>query len=241
MTTIPTSRDDAGIRPEASAIDRIRYLMRLSRRNQHQFASLVDTDSTMLSKILSGKLRMSDAFINRVVVNTGVSKEWLVNGTDVPFPRGQHALILDAADQEFYTAAPDAPGAPIYDIDVTAGAQPLSMMFTEDRVIGRLSMPSVNPEDPIVRVQGDSMLPRIINGGFISIRPVRTNGPISWGQIYVVILDDYRLVKYVRRHPDPEKIILRSANPQYDDIEIERSQIRGLYLVETIMNYEILG
>lgn len=241
MTKFPFPTDPAEIRPEATATDRIRYLMRLSRRNQQQFAALVDTDSTMLSKILSGKLRMSDAFVNRVVVNTGVSKEWLVHGTDVPFPRGEHAHTVADPGEPGSVPGAEGAGAPIYDIDVTAGAQPLSMMFTEDRVIGRLSMPSVNPADPIVRVQGDSMIPRIINGGFISIRPVRTDGPISWGQIYVVILDDYRLVKYVRRHQDPEKIILRSANPQYDDIEIERSQIRGLYLVETIMNYEILG
>ena len=92
-----------------------------------------------------------------------------------------------------------------------------------------------------MRVSGNSMVPKLNPGCFISIRPISLDAPISWGQIYVVVLPDYRLVKYVRRNADPELITLHSANPDYDDIEVRRSDIEGLYLVENVINHDFLA
>jgi phage repressor protein C with HTH and peptisase S24 domain len=52
-------------------------------------------------------------------------------------------------------------------------------------------------------------------------------------------MEDYRMVKYLRRHSDNDKVILHSANPDYDDMEVSRKDIIGLYLVEAILNYDI--
>ena len=54
--------------------------------------------------------------------------------------------------------------------------------------------------------------------------------------MYVVVLDDYRMVKFVRRHEDDDKVVLRSANPDYDDMVVDRKSIRSMYLVETVVN-----
>lgn len=226
---------------EASITDRIRYLIKLMRRTQAQFAEQVGLDPSMISKVLSGKLTPSESLINRIVVNIGVSKAWLTTGEDVPFPRQLHASEMRDTGQRIKDALLNVnPGAPVYDIDVTAGTRELSRMFTDERVVGYLSMPGINPDCPIVRVSGDSMSPRISNGGYISIRPVSNSAPIFWGQIYVVVLEDYRMVKFIRRHPDPSKVILHSENPRYDDMEIPRNSIQQLYLVEKILNYEIV-
>lgn len=114
-------------------------------------------------------------------------------------------------------------------------------MFTDERIIGRMSLPGLNPDLPIVRVSGDSMTPRLNPGCYISIRPISLDAPISWGQIYVVVLADFRLVKYVRRHQDPKMVKLVSANPAYDDIDVRRSDIEGLYLVENVINHDFLA
>lgn len=48
------------------------------------------------------------------------------------------------------------------------------------------------------------------------------------------------MVKYLRRHPsNPSLVVLRSANPQYDDMEIPRKDILGLYVVESVINYDV--
>lgn len=213
--------------PTASFTDRLRYLLKLSRHTQASFARLTDTDPGQLSRILSGKQEPGGSFINRLVINLGVSKDWLLSGHDVPFPRPAH---------ESATPVAEPAGAPVYDIDVTAGRVPLSRMFTQERIVGRCLLPGVNPEFPLVRVAGDSMYPRIQPGSYISLRSVSLEAPIFWGQIYVVVLEDYRLVKYVRRHADPNLVILHSDNPDYDDMEVRRADIVALYMVDTILS-----
>ncbi len=214
--------------PSADVLTRIRYLIRLTRHTQASFGKQIGVDAATVSRVLSGRMAPSDSFINRIVVNLGVSKQWLTEGNDVPFPK--------------VTSQPSHPsGAPVYNIDVTAGTTPLSRMFTDERIIGRMSLPGLNPELPIVRVSGDSMTPRLNPGCYISIRPISLDAPLSWGQIYVVVLPDFRLVKYVRRNADPELVTLHSANPEYDDIEVRRSDIEGLYLVENVINHDFLA
>lgn len=218
--------------PEASAsvLDRIKYLIKLSRHTQNSFSKLLGLDPASLSRVLSGKSKPSESLINRIVVNLGVSKDWLVRGTDVPFPRSTESRRQSA------TAA----GAPVYNIDVTAGAVPLSRMFTAEHVVGHVMLPGINPELPIVRVSGDSMKPRLNPGCYISIRPVAPDAPIVWGSIYVVVLPDFRFVKYVRRNADPELVTLHSENPDYDDIEIRRADIEALYKVENVINHDLI-
>jgi phage repressor protein C with HTH and peptisase S24 domain len=53
-----------------------------------------------------------------------------------------------------------------------------------------------------------------------------------------VLLDDYRMVKYIRKHSDPSMVILRSANKEYDDIEVRKSDIRDLFVVEHIIRFD---
>ena len=85
------------------------------------------------------------------------------------------------------------------------------------------------------------MEPRIIDGGFVAIRPVKSCSTIFWGQIYLVVLPDYRMVKVLRRHPnDPSMVILHSENPLYDDMDVAREDIEALFLVETVLNIKNL-
>lgn len=146
------------------------------------------------------------------------------------------AKTADAAE----VAVGGRAGIPVYDIDVTAGAMPLERLLTHDRIVGSVSLPQINPDDVIVRVNGDSMTPVIRDGGYIAIRPISDPSIIFWGQIYVVLLDDYRMVKYLRRCPeDPSMVLLRSANEAYDDIEVRRTDIRRLFIVDAVLNYDI--
>ncbi len=224
----------------ATPLERLKYLLKLSRKTQAGFSRLIGIDPSSTSKIMSGRMPLTQAFINRVVVNLGVSKDWLERGEGVPFPRSEGAKVVNAGADHFrLTNAPK--GAPVYDIDATAGCMPLSRMFTSDNIIGYLDLPQVNPGYPVVRVSGNSMMPRIPDGSYIAIREIRDTSIIMWGAIYLVQLEDYRMVKYVRKHSDDtSKIILHSENPDYDDIEIDRSAVLKLFIVEAIINCQSL-
>lgn len=221
-----------------SAAERIRYLIRFSRMTQSQFAERIGVDPSNLSKHLSGRLPISEGLLNRIVVEMGVSKQWLRDGTDVPFAKPAIANEIVAANP-IVADSPAMSGVPVYDIDVTAGAAELSRMFTVDRIVGVVDLPQLSRDSRIVRVSGDSMEPTIRNGGYIAIRRLTQRQTIFWGQIYVVVLEDFRMVKFLRRHADKNMVVLHSANPDYDDMDIARSDILDLYVVENILNFDI--
>ena len=221
---------------------RIKFLMKELNYRQVDFAQKIDVDTSNLSKYLNGRLAMSDALINKIVVNLGVSKQWLETGEDLPFAKQQPQQLITVPESRIVTEPTKAlvkKGTPVYDIDVTAGDQPQARMFTDDQIIGFVDLPDMTSTNcRIVRVSGDSMSPVIRSGDYIAVRELSNLRQIFWGQIYVVILDDYRLVKYVRRHDDPSMVILRSENRRYDDMEIDRADIRDLMFVQNIIHVD---
>lgn len=217
----------------AEIIARIKYLMKEMGLRQVQFAERIGVDTSNLSKYLNAHMPLSDSFLNRLVVNLGVSKEWLLEGTDLPFAKPP--LRIEGADGTLAGGA--ATGTPVYDVDATAGATSgRSGLFGSENIIGWVNLPNVSSNCRIVRVSGNSMAPVINDGDFIAVREVSNPSQIYWGQIYVIQLDDFRLVKYVRRHSDPNMVVLRSENPDYDDMDVLRSDIHELMLVQHILH-----
>lgn len=218
----------------AEIIERIKYLMREMGVRQVQFAERIGVDTSNLSKYLNAHMPLSDSFLNRLVVNLGVSKEWLLDGTDLPF--GKTPARIDAP-AGVLTASAGQAGTPVYDVDATAGvASGRNELFANENIVGWVNLPNMSPHCRIVRVSGDSMAPVIMDGDFVAVRELSNLNQIYWGQIYVVQLDDFRLVKYLRRHTDPNMVVLRSENPNYDDMDVRRTDIHELLLVQHVLH-----
>ncbi len=239
---MPTLIEEINL-PEESAtiLDRLKYLVKISHKTQAQFARLINIDPSSMSKILADKMPITEQFVNRVVVNLNVSKAWFASGTGVPFGKNEPHNAPNLGDTTV-TVCHKPAGAPVYDIDATAGVTPLSRQFTAENIMGYIDMPQLDSKNPIIRVSGDSMEPRVANGAFISIRPINDPSVIMWGSIYLVQLEDYRMVKIIKPcHDDPDKVILHSENPAYDDIVVKRDAILKLFFVEAVLNCQFLS
>jgi len=218
----------------AEIIARIKYLMKEMGVRQVQFAKRIGVDTSNLSKYLNAHMPLSESFLNRLVVNLGVSKEWLIDGTDLPF--GKTVVRVDNGTQAAIGAKAET-GTPVYDVDATAGtASGRNELFATENIVGWVNLPNMSPNCRIVRVSGDSMAPVIMDGDFVAVREVSNPNQIYWGQIYVIQLDDFRLVKYLRRHSDPNMVVLRSENPNYDDMDVRRTDIHELLLVQHVLH-----
>lgn len=214
-------------------IERIKYLMREMGMKQVQFAQRLGVDTSNMSKYLNAHMPLSESFLNRIVVNLGVSKEWLLDGIDLPFGK----TPVPASSEASPALSSAGAGTPVYDVDVTAGsASGRNELFASENIVGWVNLPNMSSNCRIVRVSGDSMAPVINDGDFVAVREVSNPGQIYWGQIYVVQLDDFRLVKYLRRHTDPNMVVLRSENPNYDDMDVRRSDIHEMLLVQHILH-----
>ncbi|MBS6269798.1 LexA family transcriptional regulator [Coprobacter sp.] len=223
--------------PQEELISRIRELIKEMSISQNEFADRIKIDRSNFSKHINGKLPISDSLLNKIVVSLGISKEWLNSGEgEKYYITTAHNQTISLPTNVIHTNGQK--GAKVYDIDVTAGPIGRSLIFSTENLIGSIDVPFINNENSIVRVSGDSMQPVICNGDMVAIREVKNLNLIFWGQIYVVLLDDYRMVKYIRKHTDRDMVILRSANPEYDDIEIHKSEIRDLFIVENIIRFD---
>ncbi len=219
----------------AEIIARIKYLMKEMGVRQVQFAQRIGVDTSNLSKYLNAHMPLSDSFLNRLVVNLGVSKEWLLDGTDLPF--GKAVVRVEGGNTSSGTTTDAPSGTPVYDVDVTAGnTSGRNELFATENIVGWVNLPNMSPHCRIVRVSGDSMAPVIMDGDFVAVREVSNPNQIYWGQIYVIQLDDFRLVKYLRRHTDPNMVVLRSENPNYDDMDVRRSDIHEMFLVQHVLH-----
>ena len=218
---------------------RIRELIKILGVTQNDFADRISTDRSNFSKHINGKLPISESLINKIVVGLGVSKVWLKTGEGDMFymqTAHSHSTCVSIPSEAIHNK--ELGGTKIYDIDVTAGMSGRELTFTSEKQIGAIDVPYINRNAHIVKVSGDSMQPVICNGDMIAIRPVQNRNLLFWGQIYVVVLDDYRMVKYVRKNSDPNLITLKSENPAYDDIEVPKSEVRHLFIVENIIRID---
>lgn len=213
-------------------IDRIKYEFSI---NQSQIAERLGIKQTYLSDMINGRVPYNESMRNKIndvfhihgyENNSYIKKEKSVNQENV--------VEITSTDikENIFT------GTPVYDIDATCGTDNREIEFAEDRIIGSVDLPEVSKAGKIITANGDSMEPVIRNGSRIVIRQVFGWEDIFYGQIYLILLDEYRMIKYIRRYePDEENyIILRSENSKYDDIKLHKSKIRKLFIVENILS-----
>lgn len=149
---------------------------------------------------------------------------------------GEGEMLKESAEKQLRTQ--ETLGTPVYNIDVVCGTEGRDLYFADERIIGYVDLPGISRSSHIIEASGDSMSPRINNGDRIVVREIETWDYFVYGQAYVIITDEYRLLKYVRKHPERpnEYVLLRSENLAYDDIELPITAIRKLFVVENVLS-----
>ena len=209
--------------------DRIRQYAEFKGLNPKSFETIVGLSNGAFSK-LSDNTRRST--IDRIsIAFPDLNQNWLLTG-EGEMLKVPSSAPAPAVEEGVHT------GTPVYDIDGTCGTENRDIDFTDEHVIGYVDLPGVNKEACIIRANGDSMEPRIYDGNLVVIREIYNWEDVFYGQIYLVLLDEYRMIKYIRRYePDEENyIILRSENTKYDDIKLHKKKIRKLFIVENILS-----
>lgn len=215
--------------------ERLKEFLTYKDIGQNKFADNVGISAGYINNL---KDSIGSKIINKISgAYPELNIDWLLTGEGnmlkVPASReGVIEVSPDVIHEGDYT------GTLVYDIDAVCGTDNRTMTFTKEMIIGSVNLPGIKSTSHIITASGDSMQPRICNGDRIVIREVEDMRLLIYGQIYMVITEEYRLLKYVRRHKtDPETmIILKSDNPDYDDIDIQKDQIIKLFVVENILS-----
>ena len=76
------------------------------------------------------------------------------------------------------------------------------------------------------------MEPLISNGDIIALRKIEDwRTYILYGEVYGIMTEEWRTVKRVRKAANPDYLILEPINKEYDEQEIPKSIIRGVWQV----------
>jgi phage repressor protein C with HTH and peptisase S24 domain len=194
--------------------------------SQKEIAEALGKDKSYVNQLLTGKKQFGKNTARLFSDHFGLSYTWLLTG---------EGLMTEPAVIEVVEH-----GTPVYDIDATCGDISRPIVFADEHIIGHVNLPNVSPNAVIIRANGDSMEPHIHDGDWIAVREVANLNVLYYGQVYLVITNEYRLLKFLRRDEDEQNyIILRSDNKNYDDIRLPKSDIKHLFIVENILSLHI--
>ena len=118
------------------------------------------------------------------------------------------------------------------DIDVTAGADDL---FTDgSHTASRfIYIPEFEDCDNAFPLYGDSMYPKYQSGQVILCKEFKEwRDFVPFGEVFLVITDSLRMVKYVKKASSDEHYLLASENSHFESFEVPKNRIRRMFLVK---------
>lgn len=127
------------------------------------------------------------------------------------------------------------PGSvPFYESDAFGGPVPV-FNDTPEVPSTYIYFPGFEDCSFALRASGDSMEDKIHAGDIIACKEIQNKNIISYGDMYLVITKEHRLIKIIRRGAQRNAIILRSYNKDYDDIDLMLEDVLGLYLIKGVI------
>lgn len=121
---------------------------------------------------------------------------------------------------------------PVYDLDLKPIKQ-LDFFNYSELVSYYMDTPLYNDCFAFVRVSGLDMLPDFSPSDVIPIKLITDFENIPLGACYLIITAEQRLIRYIRLSEDKpkENFLLRSNNPDFDDMIIKKSAIKHLFQI----------
>jgi len=118
------------------------------------------------------------------------------------------------------------------DVDVTAG--PIDL-FTDGSLepTAYMLIPHFEDCDRAFPLWGDSMSPVYQSGQIVLCKEYsQWQDYVPYGEVFLVITDVLRTVKYVKKASSEDKYLLVSENPHFDSFEVPKQHIRRMFIVK---------
>lgn len=204
-----------------------------NRLTTQEIADKLDISSSLLYKLYNGERIPQDDVVKKI--GDLIEKD---------NPHANNDLQEEKAVYKYKSveAIEKSGKVPYYDIDVTAGNVQLFQDNTQMPTDYYTVPKEIQDVDFCFKVRGDSMYDKILPGAIVFVKQIMDISVIEFGQVFIIITEEQRMVKYVRRHPTrpDDMVVLRSHNNNYDDIDLPKEKITNLLLVKGYLNNYVL-
>lgn len=220
---------------------RIKILIEHENVSPSKFAKMIDFNQSNLSKILNGDRNVAPKLINAICDNLNVSYKWLVNG------EGSMFLTEPSNAQPIKTYINDELiEVPIVDAD--AAATFIENMYDQHYNIDKYGVMQEEGEDlnsgeyVVFKVVGESMIPTIPdNAKVLAMRIPEERWEELSGVVFVVYGKMFVIKRILKNSLFINNIItLKSDNPLYGQMEVGRTEIRGMWKAIRIVSQRIV-
>lgn len=196
----------------------LKAYIRKKNLTQKQFAELTGIDIYQLSRIVTKKIRISNADIEKIRAKF----------PDFHLKEFKEIAVFDDIPQV-------GEEIPIYDAQVYGTISP---SFDDHEILLPIALrkiPLFAKADGAVQVRGHSMKGYINNGDWIVIKRIMNKELIIYGEPYLVITktDNYRTVKFLKESMDsPKHFTLVPYNiEQFEPQDIPKTEVLELYAI----------
>lgn len=190
---------------------------------------LAEGDSALqkrLSTQLNGKTALSFQTISSILERfPDVSSEWVLSGTG--------KMIKEKDDAE--TTGTSIPLIPVNAVGgyMSGVSDPIKMQDCE-----MYTMPLFRGADFLIKVEGDSMVPKYQPGDIVACAKVEGRLWFQWGKTYVIDTKQGALIKRIEPADEDGCICLCSENEKYKPFKLYADDINGVALVKGVIRVE---
>ena len=201
--------------------ERIKYLVAtLAGGKNTTFAQKLGVSEANIRGYMKNVVPKADV-LEKIVSSYDVNARWLLTGIG-EMTKENNSIKLSE----------DGTGIPLIPVEAMAGC------FTGSQTVllqecERYVVPAFKNADFLIRVSGDSMVPRYFSGDMVACKMLSLADIFfQWGKVYVLDTDQGALIKKVERGSSSDTITLVSENQAYQPFEL---LIRQVYHIAIVM------
>lgn len=201
--------------------ERIKYLVAtLAGGKNTTFAQKLGVSEANIRGYMKNVVPKADV-LEKIVTSYDVNARWLLTGIG-EMTKENNSIKLSE----------DGTGIPLIPVEAMAGC------FTGSQTVllqecERYVVPAFKNADFLIRVSGDSMVPRYFSGDMVACKMLSLADIFfQWGKVYVLGTDQGALIKKVERGSSSDSITLVSENQAYQPFEL---LIRQVYHIAIVM------
>lgn len=161
----------------------------------------------------------------------GIERETLVRMLKKDVPEA-YVIKLRKAGIEIPDVIKSDIRVPYYDIDATAGNVTIFNEDGTEYIKDYIAVPAFQDCEMFINVSGSSMYPKYMSGELIALKRIKDFEVVSYGEAYLIVTDEQRLLKYIKKSKEKNMWLLCSEHEDYEPFDIHIKKIRFLYIVK---------
>lgn len=208
------------------------FIKKTTNKSESEISAELDgVSQSTFNKAVRGVTQNMKENVLAALAKKGLDINWLLTGEGEMLrnTKSDKAVAMRKSRNE------DLKPIPLVNAEAVAGFGAESFTIEEQDVEDYYVIPEFRNTliDFMIRVRGDSMMPRYCNGDIVACAIIRESKFLQWNAIHIIGTKEQGiLMKRIKRGQDLKQLRLVSENPDFDAFEVQKSEITGIAIVK---------